>query len=81
MSSEKIEHDDEYEYIYYYKKKDGSLGTIHQHIPKRKIKSRQLIEKYKDGDQYVYKYRTTYRDGETKIITMKKTYTSVKDQK
>ena len=77
----KMSSKDEYEYTYYYRRKDGSIGQIHQKIPKRKVRSRILIDKYREGNQYVYKYKTYFADGEVKVITMKKYYDPIKEEK
>ena len=71
---------EEYKYVRYHKKKDGTMGKTLQVIPKKKVLSRELINKYKDGDTYVYVYKTTFANGETKNITMKRKYTPKKSK-
>ena len=71
----------EYKYVRYNKKKDGSMGKTIQVIPKKKVISRELIQKYKEDNVYVYVYKTLYADGEVKNITMKRKYEPKKSKK
>lgn len=71
---------DEAFYVYEreYTKEDGTKSTVKQRVPKRKVLKRELIEKSHANNKYIYKYKTTYDDGETKIITMTRNYKSKK---
>ena len=71
---------DVYEYEYDYKKKDGTKGTVKIKVPKKKVVKREKVNQYKEGDTYVYVYKTQYDDGNIKLVTMKKRYTPKKDK-
>ena len=81
MKKDKKGDDEFYEYEREYEKQDGTIGTIKQRVPKKKVIRRELIEKSKDNGKYIYKYKTYFEDGESKIITMTRKYKSKKGDK
>ena len=74
MALQKNKTKDAYEYTYERQKKDGTSRIVTIKVPKVKVVKREKINQFKDGNTYVYKYKTTYDNGDVKIITMKRKY-------